>query len=121
MLRSARSARLEASDGELGAYTGLRYIRAERWAMIITTARLTLRDWREEDRNPFAAMNADPEVMADLGRTLNRAESDAKFDHYVAAFHERGYSRWLVQDRARQFAQELHGVWLFCTLNRHAA
>ena len=30
---------------------------------ILTTARLRLRQWREEDLAPFAALNADPQVM----------------------------------------------------------
>jgi N-carbamoylputrescine amidase len=30
---------------------------------VIETPRLILRDWREEDLEPFAALNADPEVM----------------------------------------------------------
>lgn len=29
----------------------------------ITTPRLLMRQWREEDLDPFAAMNADPKVM----------------------------------------------------------
>jgi len=30
---------------------------------MLTTSRLLLRRWRPVDRAPFAAMNADPEVM----------------------------------------------------------
>ena len=43
----------------------------------LTTERLILRPWRESDLEPFAAMNADPEVMRFFPRTLDRAASDA--------------------------------------------
>jgi RimJ/RimL family protein N-acetyltransferase len=44
-------------------------------------------------------MHADPEVMADAGRPLDRAASDAKFDRYVAAFEQYGFTRWAVERR----------------------
>ena len=45
--------------------------------MTITTDRLLLRDWHPEDRAPFAALNADPQVMRYFPAPLTRAESDA--------------------------------------------
>lgn len=69
----------------------------------IDTPRLRLRCWRETDREGFAAMHADPEVMADHGRPSNRSESDVKFDRYVAAFEQVGYGRWLVETLAGEF------------------
>ena len=53
---------------------------------MIETARLILRPWREADRAPFAALNADPEVMAHFPAPLSRAESDATVDRLAAAF-----------------------------------
>lgn len=50
---------------------------------MIDTTRLVLRRWREEDRAPFAAMNADPAVMEFLPSVLGRAESDALFERMV--------------------------------------
>jgi RimJ/RimL family protein N-acetyltransferase len=49
------------------------------------TERLILRGWRESDREPFAAMNADPLVMRHFpsGR-LSRHESDRLADRIVA-------------------------------------
>ena len=41
----------------------------------LRTSRLSLRRWRESDREPFAAMNADPEVMRWFPAPLDRAES----------------------------------------------
>ena len=44
---------------------------------MIETARLRLRPWRAGDRAPFAALNADPEVMRFFPKPFGRAESDA--------------------------------------------
>lgn len=46
----------------------------------LTTPRLLLRQWRPEDREPFAAIGADPEVMAFFPALMARAESDACAD-----------------------------------------
>ncbi len=71
--------------------------------MKISTPRLILRNWREEDRAAFAAMHADPQVMHDLGGTFDRTRSDTKFDRYVAAFEQHGVCRWTVLDLNGQF------------------
>lgn len=71
--------------------------------MRLETSRLILRDWREDDRDAFAAMHSDPEVMRDMGGPFSRDKSDAKFDHYVEAFERCGYCRWTVEDRNRNF------------------
>ncbi len=63
----------------------------------IETERFVLRNWTDEDRDAFAAMNADDEVMADMGGPISRAESDSKLDRYAAAFESHGYGRWLVE------------------------
>ncbi|TMJ21644.1 MAG: GNAT family N-acetyltransferase [Alphaproteobacteria bacterium] len=69
----------------------------------LRTARLSLRPWREEDRSAFAALNADPDVTWDLGGPLSRADSDAKFDRYVATFERHGFSRWAIEDSQQAF------------------
>lgn len=66
---------------------------------MIETPRLMLRPWREVDREAFAAMNAHPEVMHDLGGPMTRAASDEKLDRYVAALQRDGLSRWAIEDR----------------------
>jgi RimJ/RimL family protein N-acetyltransferase len=71
--------------------------------VIIETARLHLRPWREADRDAFAALNADPEVARDLGGPLSRARSDAKLDRYVAAFEKSRFCRWAIDDHAGVF------------------
>jgi RimJ/RimL family protein N-acetyltransferase len=55
------------------------------------------------DREEFALMNADPDVMHDLGGPISREQSDAKFDRYVAAFNKRGFCRWVVESPEGNF------------------
>jgi len=64
---------------------------------------LRLRPWREDDRDTFAALNADREVARDLGGPLSRAASNAKLDRYISAFRERGFCRWSIETRAGDF------------------
>lgn len=70
---------------------------------ILTTPRLALRSWRETDRDAFAALNANPEVMWDLGGPFVRADSDAKFDRYIATFRRHGFSRLAIEERQGAF------------------
>jgi RimJ/RimL family protein N-acetyltransferase len=63
------------------------------------TERLVMRRWREEDRAPFAAMNADPEVMEHFPARLTRAESDGLVDRIEAQFDRLGYSLWALEVR----------------------
>ncbi|MEV4511883.1 GNAT family N-acetyltransferase [Dactylosporangium sp. NPDC049525] len=63
---------------------------------MLRTSRLVLRRWRDEDRAPFAALNADPEVMRYFPRPLTRAESDMMVDRIEASFDEHGYGLWAV-------------------------
>lgn len=65
--------------------------------MILRTPRLTLRPWKDTDRDAFAALHADPEVMADLGGPFSRAQADAKLDRYRAAFETHGFTRWAIE------------------------
>ncbi|HTX48074.1 MAG TPA: GNAT family N-acetyltransferase [Caulobacteraceae bacterium] len=65
--------------------------------VLIETPRLRLRPWRESDRDAFAEMHADPEVMVDAPRPLSREKSDRKLDRYVAAFERDGLCQWAVE------------------------
>jgi RimJ/RimL family protein N-acetyltransferase len=58
---------------------------------------LVLRQWRAADREPFAALNADPEVMRYFPATLTRVESDAFVDHVSALIDDRGWGLWAVE------------------------
>lgn len=65
----------------------------------LETERLILRRWRDEDREPFAAINADPRVMEHFPAPLTRAESDAMVDRIEVGFAEHGFGLWAVERR----------------------
>lgn len=66
----------------------------------LTTERLLLRGWRASDREPFAALNADPEVMAHMRAPLDRAGTDELVDRIEAGWREHGFGLWAVEARA---------------------
>ncbi|HEU4998321.1 MAG TPA: GNAT family N-acetyltransferase [Lapillicoccus sp.] len=61
------------------------------------TERLLLRQWRDEDWAPFAALNADPEVMRHFPSTLDRQESDAFAYRNAALLEVNGWGLWAVE------------------------
>jgi RimJ/RimL family protein N-acetyltransferase len=65
----------------------------------LVTPRLLLRRWTDVDRSPFAAMNADPEVMRHFPSPLDREESDRLLHRFEAGFEERGYGLWALERR----------------------
>src|SRR4030095_14220666 len=65
----------------------------------VDTPRLKLRQWRESDREPFAAMNADPAVMEFFESTQSRANSDASITTWQAQFVAQGWSNWALELR----------------------
>lgn len=76
------------------------------------TDRLILRPWREDDRAPFAAMNADPAVMEHLPAPLTRAESDALIDRARLEAARRGFGLQAVQERATNELVGMVGLWV---------
>ncbi len=56
-----------------------------------------MRRWREDDREPFAAMNADPEVMRYFPAPLDRAASDALVDRIEDLFGRQGFGLWALE------------------------
>ena len=58
---------------------------------------LILRQWRDSDLEPYAAMNADPEVMRHFPALLTKAESQASLERQRRAIAERGWGLWVVE------------------------
>ena len=58
---------------------------------------LTLRQWRDADLEPFAEMNADPEVMRFFPSPMTRVESAASFERMQRSIDERGWGQWVVE------------------------
>ncbi|MEX2027016.1 MAG: GNAT family N-acetyltransferase [Pirellulaceae bacterium] len=63
----------------------------------LRTDRLLLRHWRPEDREPFAALNADPRVVEFLPGPLSRAESDERAARFEAHLEEHSFGLWAVE------------------------
>lgn len=66
----------------------------------LETERLILRSWREDDIAPFAAICADPVVMATLGPVMTLDETRALVEREKAFEAELGHTFWVVERRA---------------------
>ncbi len=64
---------------------------------------VTLRQCRDSDLEPYAAMNADPEVMRYFPAVLNRDQSKASLNRQRSFIENRGWGLWAV-DVDRIFA-----------------
>ena len=69
--------------------------------MTLEGPRLRLRPWRGEDRDPLAALNADPVAMRHFPAPMTRAESDAWAGRLEAHFATHGWGFWAVERRDR--------------------
>ena len=63
----------------------------------IKTDRLLMRRWKNSDREPFAALNGDPDTLRFFPDTLDREASDAFVDRIEARFDEQGYGLWALE------------------------
>jgi ribosomal-protein-alanine N-acetyltransferase len=63
----------------------------------LRTQRLLLRRWRPEDREPFAALNADPVVMEHFPSVQDRATSDASVDRIDRQWDDLGFGIYAVE------------------------
>jgi RimJ/RimL family protein N-acetyltransferase len=63
----------------------------------LKTQRLRLRRWRAEDLEPFAALNADPEVMEHFPSTLSREQTTETLAWITKHYERHGYAVWAVE------------------------
>ncbi|MFI8949875.1 GNAT family N-acetyltransferase [Streptomyces sp. NPDC053750] len=63
----------------------------------LRTERLVLRQWRESDLAPWAAMNADPVVREHFPGVLTREQSDASVAGFRADLDRWGWGWWAVE------------------------
>jgi ribosomal-protein-alanine N-acetyltransferase len=66
---------------------------------MIETDRLLLRRWQPSDREPFAAMNHDPQVMQYFPALLTPMESDHLIDRAEDHFEQHGFGPWAAELR----------------------
>jgi ribosomal-protein-alanine N-acetyltransferase len=65
----------------------------------LASERLLLRQWREEDLEPFAALSADPEVMRHFPSIQTAEESEALARDFAGRIERRGWGFWAVEVR----------------------
>lgn len=65
----------------------------------LETERIVLRGWREADRDPFFAINSNPEVMATLGPLMNLDEVAALIVRMQGIEAEHGHCFWAMERR----------------------
>jgi RimJ/RimL family protein N-acetyltransferase len=63
----------------------------------LTTERLTLRGWREDDLDTYGAITADPEVMRFMGGPLDRADTWRQIAVFVGHWELRRHGLWVVE------------------------
>jgi RimJ/RimL family protein N-acetyltransferase len=66
-------------------------------AIALRTPRLLLRQWRDDDYEPFAAMSADPEVMELLLGPYDRAKSDFWVDWARNYWREHDHGQFVIE------------------------
>jgi RimJ/RimL family protein N-acetyltransferase len=76
----------------------------------IETERLTLRRWRDEDREPFAAMCADPRVMAFLPPLPGPVEQDAYIGRMNAHWERNGFGTFVLEEKRTGLFAGLAGL-----------
>jgi RimJ/RimL family protein N-acetyltransferase len=65
----------------------------------LNTPRLLLRQWRDADLDPWAALNADPDVREYFPTVLTRDESAESIARFRDAIEQRGWGLWAVEVR----------------------
>lgn len=68
-------------------------------APVLITERLRLRGWREEDHEPYAAINADQRVREFFPELLGREQSDAQIAVFEDHFAAHGFGMWALERR----------------------
>jgi RimJ/RimL family protein N-acetyltransferase len=63
----------------------------------VRTTRLLLRQWRDSDREPYAAMNSDPVVMRYFPSLQSAEVSHRSIDVWQGELARRGWSNWAVE------------------------
>lgn len=67
----------------------------------LETERLLLRQWREDDFEPYAQLCADEDVMRYLGgKVFTRAEAWRHMAFLIGHWHLRGYGHFAVEEKA---------------------
>lgn len=77
----------------------------------LSTGRLILRRWRLSDDAPFAALNADPEVMRHFPRAKTATESLREARAFDGRFDSDGFGQWAVEIPGEASFAGFVGCW----------
>ena len=66
----------------------------------LTTERLLLRQWHDDDLHDWATMNADPAVREFFPAVLEQHEAASSLASFRADLDERGWGWWAVEERS---------------------
>ena len=66
---------------------------------MLTTDRLILRQWRQEDLAPFSVLNADPEVMKFFPSPLTTVQTERTMQRISADIETHGFGFWAAELR----------------------
>ncbi|WP_438864427.1 GNAT family N-acetyltransferase [Neptunicella sp.] len=64
---------------------------------MLETDRLILRQWQASDRQPFADLNADPDVTEFFPAPFSATQSDEGIQRYQDGISQRGWGFWAVE------------------------
>lgn len=67
----------------------------------IETPRLILRDWKEEDLQPFIEMNQDENVMKYFPQTLSAEDTQLLFDRINRHFKDYGFGLYALESKKK--------------------
>jgi len=69
-------------------------------AAVISTERLILRPWKEEDFLPYAELNADPRVREFYPSLLTREQSDSEIRYFQGTYARDGFCMFAAEQPA---------------------
>jgi RimJ/RimL family protein N-acetyltransferase len=72
-------------------------LRGRKVFVSMRTPKLILRPWRQQDVEPFAAMNADPLTMRFMPGVLTRGETEALVQRFEAHRDAHGFGVWAIE------------------------
>ena len=64
----------------------------------LNTKRLRLRQWQQTDLKPFAAINADPQVMEFYPKLMSEEESNQTAERFQDLIEQNGWGFWAIED-----------------------
>jgi RimJ/RimL family protein N-acetyltransferase len=75
----------------------------------LTTDRLVMRAWRDDDLESYAAMTADPEVMRFMGGPIDAQDAWRQVALFVGHWDLRGYGFWAIEREGELIGRV--GLW----------